>query len=161
MGRMKKEDGTIAETQEDLEHTLNTFFTNILEEPDWDRVEAQREVMRHIPKVITEEHNFMLMKPIEMEEFEASFKQMVNNKSLGHDGFITNFFHTYWDWMKEEVWALVEDSRKTRIILKVLNSTFLMLIPKENGTKDPRNLRPIALLIVIYNIISKVIENRL
>ena len=97
MGRMKKEDGTIAETQEDLEHTLNTFFTNILEEPDWDRVEDQREVMRHIPKVITEEHNFMLMKLIEMEEVEAVIKQMADDKALGPDGFITNFFHACWN----------------------------------------------------------------
>ena len=127
---MKKQDGTIAETQEDLEHTLNTFFANILEEPDWDRVEAQREVMRHIPKVITEEHNFMLMKPIDMEEVEAAIKQMVDDKAPRFDGITTNLFHSCWDWLKEEVWALMEYSRKTGNILKSLNTTFLMLIPK-------------------------------
>ena len=34
--RMKREEGTIVKNQEELELTLNTFFTNLLEEPDWD-----------------------------------------------------------------------------------------------------------------------------
>ena len=117
--------------------------------------------MRHIPKVITEEHNFMLMKPIEMEEVEAYAKQMVDDKAPRPNGFTTKFFHACWDWMKEEVWALVEDSRKTCNILKALNATFMVLIPKETGMEDPRKPRPIALCNVIYKIISKVIASRL
>ena len=39
--RMKKEDGSIFETQEDMEHTLNSFFSNLLEDSDWDGNEAQ------------------------------------------------------------------------------------------------------------------------
>ena len=53
--------------------------------------------MRNIPKVITEEHNFMLMKPIEMEEVEAYAKQMVDDKAPGPDGFTTSFLHAYQD----------------------------------------------------------------
>ena len=61
--------------------------------------------------------------------------------------------------MKEEIWALVEDSNKSGSVLRALNSTFLSLIPKESGTEDPSKLRPIALCNVIYKIISKVIAN--
>ena len=91
-----------------------------------------------------EEHNFMLMKPIDLEEVEVVVKQMENDKALGPNGFTTNFFQAYWEWMKEEVWALVEESRKTGNILKSLNATFLGIIPKENGTEDPGKLRPIT-----------------
>ena len=59
--------------------------------------------------------------------------------------------------MKEEVWALVEESRKSGNILKALNATFLTLIPKELGTEDLRKLRPIILCNAIYKIISKTI----
>ena len=86
---------------------------------------------------------------------------MAKDKAPGPDGFTTNFFHACWDWLKEEIWALVEDSRKSGSILRALNSTFLTLIPKESGTEDPRKLRPIALCNVIYKIIFKVIANRL
>ena len=50
---MKREEGTIVKNQEELELTLNTLFTNPLEEPDRDREASQREVIMHIPKVIT------------------------------------------------------------------------------------------------------------
>ena len=67
LDKMKMEDGNIAETQEELENTLNSYFTNLMKESEGDREEAQREVFRHIPKIITDEHNHMLGKPIEME----------------------------------------------------------------------------------------------
>ena len=90
---MKTEEGTIVETQEEFELTLNSFFSNILEEPNWDCEAAQMKVLWHIPKVIIEEHNFMLLKPIEMEEVEAVVKQIANDKAPGLGGFTTNFFH--------------------------------------------------------------------
>ena len=72
---------------------MNSFFSKLLEEPDWDREDSQWKVFQHIPKVITEEHNLMLMKPIELEEVEVVVKQMANDKASRLDGFTTNFFH--------------------------------------------------------------------
>ena len=83
----------------------------------------------------------MLGKSIDMTEVEVAIKQMETDKALSSDGFTTNFFHACWDWLKEEIWALVEYSRITRKILIALNSTFLMFIPQENRTEDPRKLR--------------------
>ena len=37
MERMKTKEGNIIMTWEDLELTLNSFFSKILDEPDWDR----------------------------------------------------------------------------------------------------------------------------
>ena len=76
MDRLKKEDGSIAESQEDLENTLNSYFSNLLQEPDRDREEAQREVFSHIPKLIMEDHNQILGKAIEMVELETVVNQM-------------------------------------------------------------------------------------
>ena len=134
LDRLKKEDGSIAETQEDLENTLHHYFANLLQEPDRDREEAQREVLRHIPKLITEYHNKVLGKAIEMSEFEMEVTQMAKYKASGPDGFTSNFFHAGWEWLKEEIVALVEDSQISGNILKALNSTFMALIPKESST---------------------------
>ena len=40
MDRLKKEDGSIAENQEELETTLNSYFAKLLQEPNRDREEA-------------------------------------------------------------------------------------------------------------------------
>ena len=72
--RLRTEEGPIAESYEDMERTVNSFFSNLLEELDEDREASQREFLRHIPQVIMEEHNLLLMKPIEMEEVEEAVK---------------------------------------------------------------------------------------
>ena len=63
--------------------------------------------------------------------------------------------------IKEEVWAIVEESQKSRGVLKAFNAMFLSLIPRGEGIDSPGNFRPIALCNVIYKILSKVIANRL
>lgn len=56
---------------------------------------------------------------------------------------------------------VVEDSRLDRTILKVLKTSFISLIPKQDNAQNPDRFRPIALCNVVYKIISKVVANRL
>ena len=86
---------------------------------------------------------------------------MTQGKVPGPDGFTSNFFHFFWGMIKEEVWAIVKESRTSIGVLKVFNATFLSLIPKSEGADVPGKFRPIALCNVIYKIIAKVIANRL
>ena len=46
-------------------------------------------------------------------------------------------------------------------ILKVRNTSFISLIPKQDNALTPDRFRPIALCNLVYKIISKVIANRL
>ena len=84
---------------------------------------------------------------------------MAQGKAPGMDGFTTNFFHFFWDMIKEEVWEIVEESRHKWGVLKAFNATFLSLILKGEGADLPAKFKPIALCNVIYKIISKVIAN--
>ena len=86
---------------------------------------------------------------------------MSQGKSPSPDGFTSNLFHFFWDMIKEEVWAIVEESQKRKGVLKAFNAMFLSLIPKGEGTDTIGKFRPISLCNVIYKIVSKVIENRL
>ena len=56
---------------------------------------------------------------------------------------------------------MVEESKRTRRVLKAFNATFLTLIPKEQGADSPRKFRPISLCNVVLKIITKVMANRL
>ena len=86
---------------------------------------------------------------------------MAQGKSPSPDGFTSNFFHFFWDMIKEEVLPIVEESRKSRGVLKAFNATVLSLIPKGEGIDTPSKFRQIALYNVFYKIVSKVIENSL
>jgi hypothetical protein len=52
---------------------------------------------------------------------------------------------------------VVEESRTSKQFLSTFNTTFLMLIPKEERVTHPKQYRPIALCNFIYKIITKVI----
>ena len=45
--------------------------------------------------------------------------------------------------------------------IRSLNATFLVLIPKKGDAEDLKDFRPISLLGSLYNILAKVLANRL
>jgi len=53
----------------------------------------------------------------------------------------------------------VEDSRRSKSVLKGLNASFIVLILKQEKAIIPDKFRPIAICSVVYKIISKVIAN--
>lgn len=144
-----------------IEQELLSFYRSLLTEPQADRMEAIQKITQHIPKLVTSAHNDSLMRTITMEEVGQAVMEMPAGKSPGPDGFTTDFFHSCWPIIKQEVWELVEDTRRTSGVLSAFNSAFLTLIPKEDGANNPNKFRPIALCNVIYKIITKVIANRL
>eukprot|EP00253_Pinus_taeda_P019617 PITA_19617 len=144
-----------------IEQELVNYFQDVLQEPQIDRSRAIEKITQHIPKVITEDHNQLLLRPVQPEEVDFSMKQLKEGKAPGPDGFSTTFFHSFWELIREEVWLVIEESRSLHWLLPALNSTFITLIPKEEGATTPEKYRPIALCNVIYKFISKVIANRL
>lgn len=153
--------GEKLETHEDMEKELRDYFQEALKEQTRSRTVAIQEVTRHIPKLITEEHNKNLLQPVTKQEVEETMAQLKYGKAPGPDGFTTNFFHDFWELIHAEVWELVEESRSMHWLLPSLNSTFIALVPKGEEANTPDKFRPIALCNVIYKLISKVVANRL
>lgn len=86
-------------------------------------------------------------------------QQTLAGKALGPDGFTTNFFHYCWNFIKDDIWQIVEESRKTLGILPTFNSTFLAFIPNEDKATTAPDFHPVALCNVIFKIITRVIAN--
>jgi hypothetical protein len=101
------------------------------------------------------------MRPITQEEFDQSLKATPLSKALGPDGFTSDFFHYCWDIIREDVWEIIEDSRRSGKVLQALNATSLTLVPKEHSTTSPSQFRPIALCNVIYKLLTKIIATQL
>ena len=146
-----------AEIEEDFIH----HFQAVHQEPQIDRQLAIERITKNVPKIITKEHNQLLLRPVSPQEVDLAMKQLKEGKAPGPNGFTTTFFHKFWDLIKEEVWMVVEESRTLHWLLPSLNSTFIALIPKEENTSTPDKFCLIALCNVIYKVISKVIANRL
>ena len=83
------------------------------------------------------------------------------NKALGLDGFPTLFFEVYWKVVKMDVVKVVQEFFGAKNILKELNSTFLVLVPKVLGSDSMDRFRPISLYNSFYKIISKVMMTKI
>jgi len=95
ISHIKNEKGCRIETHEGIEEEFLRYFKQDHQEPNIDRTSSIDKVLRHIPKLITEEHNILLLKPTSLQEIENVVHQLKAGKALGPYGFSSNFFHNF------------------------------------------------------------------
>jgi hypothetical protein len=105
--------------------------------------------------------NELLMTPFTLVEIHIALFQMEPNKARSPDGFSILFYLTYWDLLKEDIFAMFQDFYKNDFDLSQLNRALICLIPKIQNASLIQNYRPISLLNCSYKIFSKVLTNRL
>lgn len=81
--------------------------------------------------------------------------------SPGNDGFQAAFYQQCWDTISFEVISMVQHFFIHKHMLKAINHTYQVLIPKTHHPQTPADYRPISLCNVSYKIISKNLANRL
>lgn len=83
------------------------------------------------------------------------------DKSPGPDGFNPAFFQKFSHLVGLEVFDSCYSWLSNLNFPNDINKTNIVLIPKCDRPKSMRDLRPIALCNVLYNILSNVLVNRL
>jgi len=115
--------------------------------------------MNSIECRVSNSTNQRLLQTFTEYEVRCALFQMHPLKSLGSDGFSTDFYQKSWEVVGKEV---------SRAALYVLNggsfddgpnSTNICLVPKVAAPSRVTEFRPISLCNVIYKIISKAISN--
>lgn len=96
--------------QEDIEKELTNHFKIVHQEPATDRQSAINEILQHIPRLITEEHNQLLLRLVTLTEVEEASNQLKAGKASGPNGFTSNIYYHFWDLIKVEVWNVVKES---------------------------------------------------
>eukprot|EP00253_Pinus_taeda_P034089 PITA_34089 len=128
---IKDEEWQLVSTHEEIEAVLVQQFRRIAQENIPNREPFIKDIIRHITRLVSRDDNLNLNRLVTEEEINEVIKEMQN------------------------------DTRKNRTILKALNTSFISLIPKQENALTPNKFRPIELCNVVYNIISKVVANRL
>ena len=118
-------------------------------------------ILDGIQEVVTWEMNSNLTAPYTVEEMEIAIKDMASLKALGSDGMPPLFYQTYWSDVGMDITQAVLSCLNSGSILKSINHTFIILIPKVKNPEKVSEFKPISLCNVIYKIVSKVIANRL
>ena len=110
---------------------------------------------------VSDEENNSLLLTFSEEELERLVMDMKVNTAPGPDGFPVAFFKKCWPLCKLGVLHILNDFILGRIDIARLNFGVLSLIPKSPRADRITQFRPIALINVIFKIISKAFASRL
>ncbi len=110
---------------------------------------------------MTDAMNRELLSECKAEEVHQALKQMYPTKAPGPDGMSAIFYQSYWEIVDPEVIQAILSILHSGYMLRKINFTHIVLIPKIKEPVKITNFRPIALCNVIYKIVSKILANRL
>jgi hypothetical protein len=113
------------------------------------------------PRFVSDIEAAELYKPVTLAEIKHILTNFKTERSPGPDGWSTEFFCYFFDLVGSDLLQMVENSWITGKIVGSLNSTFIVLIPKESNPLSFGDYRSISLCNLIYKLISKVISNRI
>ena len=103
---------------------------------------------------VVQEDNDSLLRPFTMEELEAVVSKIPADKSPCPDGFSGVFYRTYWESLKWDLLAAIQEFYDTRKLSRSWETTFIALILKIDGPSNPSHYRPISLCNDSYKTIS-------
>ncbi|GKV36495.1 hypothetical protein SLEP1_g44621 [Rubroshorea leprosula] len=133
------------------------YFETLFKEDVW-----QRPVLDGIEfKKISDEERVMLEAPFSEEEVRQAVWSCESMKAPGPDGFNFKFVKEMWGSLKEDVMEYVSDFHKHGKLVRGMNSSFIVLVPKVNSPQKIEEFRPISLVGVMYKLIAKLLARRL
>jgi hypothetical protein len=112
------------------------------------------------PCISESENAHLCLMPTHTEIKEAVFN-MQSLKSPGPDGLPPLFYKKYWHIVGNAVIKAVQNFFTSGKLLKEMNSSFIVLIPKIKNPSAINHYRPISLCNTTYKIISKLLVDRL
>ena len=118
-------------------------------------------ILSGVKKVVTREMNENLGKEFTACEVAFALKQMTPTSVPGPDGMPPLFYQSFWDSIGTDVTNAVLSCLNSGKSLRVVNHTYVSLIPKNQSPTNATEFRPISLCNVVYKLISKVLANRL
>lgn len=91
-----------------------------------------------------------------VEEIKESVWQCERSKSSGLDGFNVYFIKQFWDILKTDVVAFIQEFHNNGKLVRGIN-TIIVLIPKKDSPLKVEDFRPISFIRSMYKILTKLV----
>lgn len=146
------------EGQEEIQNLIKEYFEEIYKPPD---PGINRDCIRVIPNLVSQEMNDVLMKEVTDKEIKEAAFDLGALKAPRPDGLSGIFYQTHWEAIKSDICGAIRSFFEDRTLPPKINETVVALVPKIPLPENITQLRPISCCNFIYKIISKVIASRL
>ncbi|GKV49720.1 hypothetical protein SLEP1_g56454 [Rubroshorea leprosula] len=140
-----------------LKEEIASFFEETFTEEKWRRLAVKRLQFKQISPA----DNVFLTAPFSEEEIKTAVWDCESSKSPGLDGFNFKFIKSEWETIKRDVIEFLHEFQKNGKLVKGLNTSFIVLVPKVENPQKIEEYKPISLIEGIYKILAKLLANRL
>ena len=163
MHEIKKEDGTIATSTEEIAKETKNFYEKLYKGKSESGVSEgmQNIFLSKLDKKLTPKRAQMLEGDITEAETKSVIFEMEKNKSPGLDGIPIEFYQTFYDLLKDDLQLMIKSVEEFEILSQTQKAAAIVSTPKKGDIKELENWRPISLLNADYKIISKILANRI
>jgi hypothetical protein len=155
---IKNGDGEWITCKKDIRNHVVESFQHLFRE---EAVEFPLDLEHLIRPSISEVENSTLCKIPTPQEIKEVIFGMSNLKAPGPDGLPALFYKRYWNTVGSTVTNAVQSFFSSGRLLKEVNDSFIILIPKVKNPSTVNQFRPISLCNTVYKTISKLLVNRL
>jgi len=153
-------DGNLVTEPSHVQDTFVTHFKELFEPRTLPLRPELGDLQQVIRCPLTEDQRTSLARPFSEMEIKDTMFSLARGKAPGPDGFGVEFFKSNWDLVGPLVIEAAKDFFVTGRLLREINSTILVLIPKVPNATSVNDYRPIACCNTIYKCITKVLANR-
>ncbi|GKV50356.1 hypothetical protein SLEP1_g57064 [Rubroshorea leprosula] len=150
-------DGVWIEEPSVVKQEVREYFNKIFQEEQWDRPKLGGLQF----KQLNEEDSVWLEREVSAEEVKQVVWDCGGDKSPGPDGFSFHIIKSIWNVIEKDIVDFVQEFSRNGKLVRGLNSSFIVLIPKKDNPIDLKDYRPISLIGSLYKILSKVLANRI
>ncbi|KAF3792458.1 LINE-1 retrotransposable element ORF2 protein [Nymphaea thermarum] len=124
-------------------------------------IKMDEERLRQKARVRSGGENEYLVSPIRDEEIQWAVLSAKKDSAAGPDVFNNQFYCSFWSIIEPEVRLAIKEFFRSGRIVKGINKTHIVLLPKEEGADTLDKFRPISICNSILKFLSRIMVLRM